>query len=411
MKKFKNIPLLVGALLAVMLYFSSCQEKFPQDFTPYKPKPVTSSNVNLKYDPVETYPSLTVIKSDTPTLSVEGVYSFGLDTVVASDGGSFVLSKFTINKETGVIAYDNKSGSIKPGTYKASVIVSNPSGIAVVDSAFQLTILGVPVKVTVDHPEVNANALQQGVIATVGYQDLSPDGAITSVTYSLAEAVTGYSIDASTGAISKTTAAATDTTVKLSVTLVTNLGSVTFHNVVTVHVGAPPTIQFVQKDGTTPLTKVTLSPWTGYTTHAPILTGMESSGGWELILPDTIDASAFSIGADGAVTVLANKNLPLGDFKVGVKATNGSGVSFEFPDQFTIHVETRWEATPVFSEDFNNATTDAVPVHQYNPSLISYPQHGTKATFEVINVLNTTAGKEKNLFAARLFKVQRKRNR
>ncbi len=388
----------VGALLAVMLYFSSCQEKFPQDFTPYKPTPVTPGNVNLKYNPLETYPAPGIITSDTPTLSIQGVYTFSLDTVIASDNGGYIEKNFSINKETGVISYNNKTSSIKPGTYKATVVVSNPTGQAVVDSAFQLTILNVPVKITVDHSEVNVNALQEGVIATVGYQDLSPDQSITSVAYQLAQAVTGYSIDAATGAITKTTAAATDTTVKLSVVVATNLGSATFNNVVTVHVGAPPTLQFVQQDGSTPLNKVTLSPWTGYTTHAPVLTGMESSGGWELMLPDTINAAAFTVGADGSVTVLPNMSLPLGDFTVGVKVTNGSGISFEFPDQFTIHVETRWDSNPVFTEDFANATDVAVPVHDYNASFFSWGQNGSALTFQAVDVTS------KNAKGARVFK-------
>ena len=400
MKKINHITLLFGALLAVMLYFSSCQEKFPQDFTPYKPTPVTSINVNLKYNPVETYPAPKVIKSDTPTLTIEGVHAFSLDTVIASKNGGYIGNNFSIDEETGVISYDNKSGSIKPGTYQVTVVVSNTTGLAVVDSAFKLTILGVPVKITVDNPEVNANALQEGVIATVGYQDLSPDHSITSVSYALANAVTGYSIDAKTGAISKSSSAAADTTVKLAVTLTTNLGTATFNNVVTIHVGAPPTLKYVQQDGSTTLTRVTLSPWTGYTTHTPVLTGMESSGGWKLLLPDTINAGAFSIGADGAITVQPDMNLPLGDFTVGVEVTNGSGISFDFPDQFTIHVETRWDPSPVFSEDFNNATDVAVPVHQYNPALSSYAQHGTTTIFQVMNV----TGKGRNFFAARVFK-------
>ena len=400
MKKIKNIQILGWAFLMALLYLSSCQEKFPQDFTPYRPTPVTADNLGLKYAPKEAYPAKTVIKSDTPTFTISGVYSFSIDTVIASENGSYVQSNFSIDRESGVISYDNTSGSIKAGNYGVSVVVSNPTGQAVVDTAFHLTILNVPVKITVDNPVVNANALQEGVIATVGYQDLSPDHSITSVSYALANAVTGYSIDANTGAISKSSSAAADTTVKLSVTLTTNLGTATFSNVVTVNVGPPPTLKYVQQDGSTTLTKVILSPWTGYTTHAPVLTGMESSGGWKLLLPDTINAGAFSIGADGAITVLPNMNLPLGDFTVGVEVTNGSGISFDFPDQFTIHVETRWDPSPVFFEDFNNATTTAVPVHDYNPALSSYAQHGTSTTFQVVNV----SGNGRNFYAARVFK-------
>ncbi len=394
MKNYKNLKLILF-LLAGILYFSSCSQKFPQNFKPYSPTLVTSSNVNLKYNsPMKTYPVEEVIKSDTPTYNIEGVHSFSMDTAIA-ESGSFNENNFSVDQESGVISYDNTSGSISPGTYSVSVLVSNVSGVAVVDSVFKLVVQPVPVSFTVDNPKVNANALQKGVIATVGYKDESPDQSISSVTYALANNVTGYSIDANTGAISKSTAAATDTTVALSVKFTTNLGVRTFDSIVMVHVGAPPSIQYVQQDGSTPLTKVTLSPWTGYTSHAPTLSGMESSGGWSLVLPDTINAANFTIGSDGSVTVLPNSNLPQGNIVVGVKATNGSGVSYEFPNVFTLHVEKKWSANPVFYEDFSNYTTNE-PVHDYNPALFSYAEHGTSTEFQVANA--------KNFYGARVFK-------
>lgn len=394
MKRFNNLKLLLFLLVGI-IYFSSCSKKLPQKFNPYSPVLVTASNVELKYNsPMQEYPAAKVIKSDTPTYNIQGIHAFAFDTAMA-ESGSFNESNFSVDRETGIISYDNTSGTITPGTYSVSVVVENVSGVAVVDSVFKLVIQPVPVSVTVDNPSVNANALQKGVIATVGYMDESPNQSVSNVTFALTNNVTGYSIDANTGAISKSTTAATDTTVALSVKLSTNLGVRTFDSVLMVHVGAPPTIQYVQQDGSTPLTKVTLSPWTGYTSHAPTLTGMESSGGWSLVLPDTINSADFSIGSDGSVTLLPNSNLPQGDIVVGVKATNGSGVSYDFSNVFTLHVEKKWNTTPVFFEDFNNYTTNE-PVHEYNPALFSYAEHGTSTEFLEVNA--------KNFFGARVFK-------
>ena len=365
-----NIIKLGFALSIGLICFSSCEDKTLEEYTRYDPTPINNSNANLTYLPVVSYPELAKIETDTPTYVVDGVYIFRLDTVTAAEGGAFSLNKFSINKQSGVVTYDNSDGSILPGFYYVGVSISNPTGLAVFDQASEFEVLDVPISLSVDNPTVNAGALQQGVIATVSYTDDSPDGSITSVEYSLAPPVTGFSIDPSTGVISKTTEAETGVNA-LSVAVVTNLGAKSFANVVTVTIGPPPTIQYLQADGTSDLSLVTLSPWTAYTTIPPVLKDMVATE-WEILLPAGLDPAAVSIAADGSFSVLAAQNITTGDHLIGVKAINASGASFEFPDQFVLHFEKRWEASPVFYEDFNNTTTTPVAVDVYNPALASY---------------------------------------
>ncbi len=382
---YKNI---IWVFLAGLLYITSCTEKFPEDYTPYHPTPVTTANVDLKYDALQSYPVSALIKSDTPSYQVEGVYTFGIDTIIASDGGSFIYSKFSIDKTTGVITYDNTTNSITPGSFSVSVFMSNPTGIAVVDTAFKLSILDVPISISVDNPVVYANVLQQGVIATVTYKDESPDQSITSVDYSIDPAVKGFSID-SDGKINKTVDAAPNSTDTLTILAKTNLGVKVFKNVVVVHVGAPPAILYTQSNGTDTLHKVTVSPVTPYTSQKPVLTGMNSDGGWEIILADTVPQAvkdALSIDTDGKVSIAANANLPEGSYVVGVRVTNSSGISFDFTDLFTITIMTKWGEIAYTDAEFGDGTitygADAASATSFTDGGgYAKGYHGADATF------------------------------
>ncbi len=371
MKKTNFLKLIVALVIGAAC-FSACEERVPSLYTEYNPKPITADPGNLIYEGLISYPELTTISTDTPQVLVEGVYKFRLDTIIASEGASFNQSMFAIDSETGVVTYDNKNGDITMGLYHVSVNLSNTAGIAIFDDVSQIEILDVPVSATVDNAAVDAGALQLGVLSTVSYTDDSPEGSIVSVTYALANAVDGFEINAETGEISKTGSAAEGENV-ISVTLITNLGSKSFENLVTVTVGTPPTIEYVQADGTSALTNVTLSPWTAYTSYVPVLSGMEASGGWEAILPEGLDPAAVIANADGSISVLADQNIAVGEYKIGVKATNGGQVSFEFPEQFTLTVETRW--SDLFVDDFNDGQVgDLVTLY---PDYTNYTLSGT----------------------------------
>lgn len=353
MKKTNYLKLIFTFAIGLAI-FSACEERIPSIYTEYKPKPITADPANLVYEEVISYPVPATIVTDTPQVMVEGIYKFSLDTITASEGASFVRNKFSIDDETGVVSYDNKGGEITPGLYNVSVSLVNTPGIAIFYDVLTMEIMEVPVVATVDNANVEAGALQQGVLATVSYTDNSPDGSVTDVSYKLKSPVAGFEIDATTGAIMKTGGAAEGANL-ISVTLETNLGVVSFDDLVTVTVGPPPTVQYIQADGATALANVTLSPWTEYTSQPPVLSGMEASGGWTIILPEILDAASVVANADGSVTVPADQNIAVGEYIIGVTATNGSQISYDFPEQFILTVETRW--SDLFTDDFNDGTT------------------------------------------------------
>ena len=362
-----NILNIGFALIVGLIYFTSCNDPFTTEYTRYDPTPVTKENVNLVYVPVIAYPELAILKTDTPTFVIDGAYIFKLDTITSTAENGFNLNNFDIDQDFGVITYDNTDASILPGKYFVSVSITNVSGVVIVDQASEIEVLDVPITLSVDNSTVTTGALEQGVMATVSYTDESPDGAITSVEYSLVPAVTGFSIDPSTGEISKTTEASSGVH-ELSIFAATNLGGKSFPNFVTITVGPPPTISYMQVDGVSALTKVTLSPWTAYTTQTPVLNDMVATQ-WDVIVPSGLDAGAISIAADGSFSVLAEQNVAVGDYSIGVRATNASGASFEFPDQFILHFETRWdEANLVVDEDFQ----DASGVAEFGSGFVSY---------------------------------------
>jgi len=189
-------------------------------------------------------------------------------------------------------------------------------------------------------------------MATLSYTDESGAGEITSVIYSLVDSPVGFSIDADSGEISKVSGASSGEN-KISVKATTNLGAVVYEDILTVIVGAEPTIVYVQQDGATPLSKATISPWTAYTTAAPILDGMTATS-YEIVLPETLVTGAVTIDATGKISVAADQNLAIGDYLLGVIASNDAGKSFEFNDVFVLTVDTRWEMTDLFNDTFDD---------------------------------------------------------
>ena len=274
-------------------FLSACDERLVSDYTEYKPNVLQADDGAIQYNDFSCYPVVGIVKSEAPVVSLNGVYKFQLDKIEASEGGYFIESNFSIDATTGVISYNNK-GEITPGEYQISVEVSTPAGLVIYEDAVNLTVFDVPVSISVNNPTVSVGYLEQENLATVSYTDNSSDGSITAVTYLLEGDVAGFSIDAN-GIIKKTGEAAQGDNV-LSVKAVTNLGIKKFNDVITVTVGAPPTLQFVKADGTTPLTKVTLSPNTAYTTFAPTLVGMNAAS-WTVLLPEGLASKSSSIRA------------------------------------------------------------------------------------------------------------------
>jgi hypothetical protein len=337
-------------LLAGLMLISSCEERVVLDYTPYNP----AAPEKFTYPDAVFYPVLEILASDTPTIKVDGNYVLDIDTAYTSEGGKFLVSKFKIDDATGVITYDNSDGSINPGDYTVDVSVFTVNSKVDIPGAYKFTINDVPVSLTAEPTEYVAGALEEGVISIVTATDETSDNSLVVDNFLLNPSVQGFSIDID-GNIIKTTLAPTDTTIKLSVKVITNLGAKTFNNIVTVTVGSPPEINYAKAAGGT-LTKVTLSPWTAYTTQKPELTGMDSDGGWDIIVSDPdIDKTAFSVDDEGRISILAEQRLPEGEFMLGVTVTNASGNSFAFDSLFTVLVEKRWDETSlIVNEDFND---------------------------------------------------------
>ena len=354
MKRMKTIFSGLILLVGVMFIISSCEERALLDYTPYDP----AAPAPFTYDDATFYPRRVVLTSDTPVFSIEGLYTLRIDSVHVLSGGSYSMNSFSIDDATAVIAYDNTGGTINPGQYSVDVSIHTVNSIVEMPAAWSFTVLDVPVSITVDPAEVTTGALQQGNIALVTYTDESPEQGITEISYALNPPVAGFTVD-DAGNVVKSTSAPADTTLSLSVQVTTNLGTKTFNDVLTVHVGAPPKILYVKAaDGDT-LHRVTLSPMAAWSSQPPRLEGMNADGGWTVLTADTVPQSvkdAVTVDANGVVSVTPGANLPDGEYVVGVRVTNSSGISFDFPDLFTIRIMTKWGEIIYDDTEFSSDT-------------------------------------------------------
>lgn len=364
-------------LIAVLLAFGACEERIDLDYSKYEQPVLVDNDGSIVYQDVTSYPVKEKISSDAPTYEIVGSYQFLEPEIAAPTGSTAVNSMWTIEPKTGVITYDNKNQNLSPGEYVISVKVANSNGVAVHSDLLSFNIDEVPITLQVDNSDKSAGIFEQGAMATVSYTDTS-GGLISSVSYALSSNTpSGFSIDAASGVISKVNGALSGEN-KISVVATTNLGIITFNNVLTVTVGAPPTVELLQQDGTTSLQQLTLSSNTAYVSAAPNLVGMTAAS-WEALLPDSLSnySTSISIDNDGKITILANANLPLGTYLMGAKATNASGNTYDFNDILTLKVEERWETTPVYYQNFDLAAADAVDPNIIDSSLSTYRLNGS----------------------------------
>ena len=354
--KLKNMRYLLNSfkfLLFALIIFS-CEERVELDYVEFTPGSLADNDGKIIYSDVDVYPVLDVISTDTPSVdnSINTGLVFNIDTVKAPAESTFDYSKFTIDKPSGVISYDNSMGGLTEGNYSISLSVDNAGGVARYDDVVTISVLSVPIQINIDSESVDVGSLQIGEIATASVTDLSGQGVVSMVTYQLVDASDIYSINETTGVISKDKAANSGS-VKLSVQVGSNLGAVVASDLLTVNVGPSPTISLLQLDGSTPLTRVTLSPYTAYTSYPPVLSDMTAAS-WDIILPPTLDnfKNFFSMGVAGEITIAADANLPEGDYKIGVTPKNAGGISLDFPEVLTIKVENR--SAVVFEDLINN---------------------------------------------------------
>lgn len=354
--KLKNMRYFINSfkfLLFALIIFS-CEERVELDYVEFTPGSLADNDGKIIYSDVDVYPVLDVISTDTPSVdnSINTGLVFNIDTVKAPAESTFDYSKFTIDKPSGVISYDNSMGGLTEGNYSISLSVDNAGGVARYDDVVTISVLSVPIQINIDSESVDVGSLQIGEIATASVTDLSGQGVVSMVTYQLVDASDIYSINETTGVISKDKAANSGS-VKLSVQVGSNLGAVVASDLLTVNVGPSPTISLLQLDGSTPLTRVTLSPYTAYTSYPPVLSDMTAAS-WDIILPPTLDnfKNFFSMGVAGEITIAADANLPEGDYKIGVTPKNAGGISLDFPEVLTIKVENR--SAVVFEDLINN---------------------------------------------------------
>ena len=362
----KISKILFSILISSFFIVLSCDDEETVEL--YEPQLIDADSASLVYEKLTAYPSLGSIQSANPTTSdLETPYGFRILKISSSSQSNFVQAAFTIDRESGIISYGNINNTISAGTFSIDVGVVNTNGMAVYENAFELIILDVPLEVVIDNNEVEAGIFEQGVMATISYTDTSGSDEITSATYKLIDPPVGFEINSSTGAISKVKGAASGPN-SLSVEITTNVGVVIAPNVLTVNVGESPTIEMLQQDESTSLTKTVLSPNTAYTTSSPEVTGMDPTN-WEVVLPTSLLNSDFELGEiidfsssfsveepSGKVSIAADAGLPLGTHTLGLKATNASDDEFEFKDVLTIEVEDRWETVVYEPSDFDALT-------------------------------------------------------
>tara|TARA_B100000683_G_scaffold251285_1_gene267167 strand:- start:6162 stop:7802 length:1641 start_codon:yes stop_codon:yes gene_type:complete len=380
-------------LLFALIIFS-CEERVELDYVEFTPGSLADNDGKIIYSDVDVYPVLDVISTDTPSVdnSINTGLVFNIDTVKAPAESTFDYSKFSIDKPSGVISYDNSMGGLTEGNYSITLSVDNAGGVARYDDVVTISVLSVPIQINIDSESVDVGSLQIGEIATASVTDLSGQGVVSMVTYQLVDASDIYSINETTGIISKDKAANSGS-VKLSVQVGSNLGAVVASDLLTVNVGPSPTISLLQLDGSTPLTRVTLSPYTAYTSYPPVLSDMTAAS-WDIILPPTLDnfKNFFSMGAAGEITIASDANLPEGDYKIGVTPKNAGGISLDFPEVLTIKVENR--SAVVFEDLINDhpGEDDSAPPSAVN-GWSSHVISGTKDDGSSWKKMKAVAGK------------------
>lgn len=403
---------LLSTLLLSIFLFVACDES--EDIQRYEQEVLTTSNNPLTYTNLTSYPLVGPITSAVPTGDFDTPFRYRLLNSASTTGSSFTKAAFTVNGDTGIVAYGNAGNTITPGTYSVDIGVTNSNGMAVYEGAYELTILEVPVQVNIDAAQVDAGIFEQGVMATVSYTDTSASGSdVTSVSYALVDAPVGFTINATTGVISKVNGAVSGPN-QLTVRVTTNTGIIVVQNILTVVVGAPPTLQMVQQDGTTTLTKAVVSPYSAYTTAAPVVDGMSPTQ-WEIIFPKSlvnnnpdvtagetaIDfSSSFSVEEpSGKVSIAADAGLPAGLHTISLKAINASANEYTFEDVINIEVVSRWETTPLYENDLS--TLDQITLHHLDSPalyLASTAKHGKTGTpaikFQTLNGANNASRKD-----------------
>ena len=139
--------------LIISLIIFSCEERVELDYVNFNPGSLSSDDGKVSYSDADIYPILAELSTDTPTvdISIKTGIVFSLDTVVAPSESTYDNSKFTIDRPSGVITYDNTLGGLSEGDYIISIKVNNAGGVATYNNAVTMRVLPVPIEINIDH--------------------------------------------------------------------------------------------------------------------------------------------------------------------------------------------------------------------------------------------------------------------
>lgn len=379
-------------MIASVSILFSCDDNPYDTFEEYTPAVIDPAQVGLlTYTDTTSFPVQDVIYLPVPLDEIDRSHRFVLDTIKAEGQAAPVLNIFSVDSRTGVIEIDNSNGQLTPGEYVISVGVTSGDGVAIFEDAVTMTVLDVPVDLNVANKTVNVGALDVSTLSNLTVVDNS-GGTLTSSSITISSNYTAeIQIDSNTGDVEKVATILGSPTFNISATVQTNLGTKVFNDVITVTVGAAPTINYVQQDGVTALANVKLSPWSSYTTHAPVLDGMTAAS-FDVILPAELSAfsSEITINSSGQVDIAADASLPDGTFSIGVIAKTVASVEASFADVFSIEVETVIES--VLNEQLNEEENDAATPEVAYPGEWQQYNNGSGATWKKKNGANSHYG-------------------
>lgn len=340
--------------LFVLVNFTSCVENESTEVTP-NPNAL-NSNIELNYKNLTTY-SFKEVFTITPSFDM-GTYAYAFKLFQLKFNGAAIPSGvFSIDEKTGVITIDNTEDKLDVGLYTVDLEIQNIEGYYAAPNAFTVEILDIPLDATSEPTTVNVAFLEVKDIATITAIDTSESGdVLEGITYSLVDAPDGIMIDNTTGKISKNRNAPEGEHLITVTIATTNLGAKTFENILTVTVGEKPDVvpglKYVQADGVTTLTNVTLGQNTAYSTVAPIMEAIDLTQPYAIILPVELQGLDITINTDASIAIAADQNLPVGVYPIGVQATDTFNVSFDYEGLFMVTVgDAEW--TQVYFNDFN----------------------------------------------------------
>ena len=114
---------LLSTLLLSMFLFIGCDES--EDIQRYEQEVLTVSDNPLTYTNLTSYPLVGAITSTVPTGDFDTPYRYRLLNATSTTGTSFNKAAFTVDGDTGAVAYGNAGNTITPGTYSVDIGLTN----------------------------------------------------------------------------------------------------------------------------------------------------------------------------------------------------------------------------------------------------------------------------------------------